>query len=246
MSGIQGKRIAITGASSGIGEAAARLLAEKGAHVILGARRTDRLETIVAEIRSKGGKADHHPLDVTKRDDAMAFVRFAVERAGRLDVLINNAGIMPLSFLEQDKVDEWDRTIDVNIKGILYGISAALPVMKKQGSGQFINLASVGGLAVVPTAAVYCASKFAVRAISEGLRQEVGRDIRVTIITPGAVESELAESISDPGMKEKVIKDYRQDLLPAAAIARAIVFAVEQPDDVDVNEIVVRPTAQGY
>ncbi|WP_050436262.1 SDR family NAD(P)-dependent oxidoreductase [Chondromyces crocatus] len=246
MSGIQGKTIAITGASSGIGEAAARLLAERGAHVVLGARRTERLESIAAAIREGGGKAEIHPLDVTRREQVEAFVQFAVQRTGRIDVLVNNAGVMPLSLVEHLKVDEWDRTIDVNIKGVLYGIAAALPFMKKQGAGQFVNISSVAGLVVVPAAAVYCASKFAVRALSEGLRQEIGRDIRVTLVSPGATESELAESISDPEMKQRVIQDYRREILPAAAVARAIAFAIEQPGDVDVNEIVVRPTAQGY
>jgi NADP-dependent 3-hydroxy acid dehydrogenase YdfG len=246
MSGIKGKTIVITGASSGIGDAAARHLAERGARVVLGARRASRLEALVKEIRDKGGEAEAQQVDVTSRDQVEALVGFAVTRFGRIDVMVNNAGLMPLSPMEQLKVDEWERMVDVNIKGVLYGIAAALPRMKKQGSGQIINMSSVGGRVVVPTAAVYCGTKFAVHAISEGLRQEVGRSIRVTTIAPGATASELAESISDPELKRQAIQDFRKDLLPAASIARAIAFAIEQPDDVDVNEIVVRPTAQSY
>lgn len=245
MSGIQGKVIAITGASSGIGEAAARLLARRGAHVVLGARRTDRLEALTRAITAEGGSARYRALDVTRREDMQAFVEFALGEFGRVDVVINNAGVMPLSKLEALKVEEWDRMIDVNIRGVLHGIAAGLPLMKKQKRGQFINLSSIGGHAVSPTAAVYCATKFAVMAISEGLRQEVGGDIRVTVISPGVTESELAESISDP-LARGVMKDFRSIAIPADAIARAIAFAVEQPDDVDVSEIIVRPTASPY
>jgi NADP-dependent 3-hydroxy acid dehydrogenase YdfG len=245
MSGIKGKVIAITGASSGIGEAAARLLAAQGAHVVLGARRTDRLEALARSITAEGGSARFRQLDVTRREDMEAFVEFALGASGRLDVLINNAGVMPLSRLEALKVDEWNRMIDVNIRGVLHGIAAGLPRMKKQGRGQFINLSSIGGHAVSPTAAVYCATKFAVMAISEGLRQEVGGDIRVTVISPGVTESELAESISDP-LARDVMRDFRRIAIPASAIARAMAYAIEQPDDVDVSEIIVRPTASPY
>ncbi|MDY7225042.1 SDR family oxidoreductase [Hyalangium rubrum] len=245
MSGIKGKVIVITGASSGIGEAAARLLARHGAHVVLGARRTDKLEAIAGAITAEGGSARYRALDVSKREDMEAFVDFALSTFGRVDVIINNAGVMPLSKLEALKVDEWNRMIDVNIRGVLHGIAAGLPLMKKQGSGQFINLSSIGGHAVSPTAAVYCATKFAVMAISEGLRQEVGGDIRVTVISPGVTESELADSISDPLAKEGM-KEFRRISIPAEAIARAIAFAVEQPADVDVSEIIVRPTASPY
>ncbi len=242
MLNIQDKVILITGASSGIGEACARLLAHKGARVLLGARRSDRLEALVGEIREAGGTAEFRRLDVTSRADTQAFVDFAVERFGRVDVLINNAGVMPLSPLEALKVDEWDRMIDVNIRGVLHGIAAVLPLMQAQRSGQLVNIASIGAYSVVPTGAVYCATKYAVRAISEGLRQEVGGDIRVTLVSPGVVESELAESISDESSRE-AMKAFRKVAITPDAIARAIAYAVEQPADVDVSELIVRPTA---
>jgi NADP-dependent 3-hydroxy acid dehydrogenase YdfG len=243
MSDVKGKVVAITGASSGIGEAAGRLLAASGAKVILGARRADRLEAIVADIRKNEGEVDLHVIDVSKREDLTSFVKKAQDRFGRLDVLIGNAGLMPLSPLDDLKVDEWDRMIDVNIKGVLYGIAAALPVFRKQGSGHFINVSSVAGHRVAPTGAVYSGTKFAVRAISEGLRQEAGDKIRVTIISPGAVESELAETISNPDVKKR-IQDYRKMAIPAEAIASAMAYAIGQPSNVDVNEILIRPTAQ--
>lgn len=245
MLNIQDKVILITGASSGIGEATARLLADRGAKVLLGARRTERLAVIAGEINEAGGSAQFRALDVTHRQDVQAFVDFAVARFGRVDVLVNNAGVMPLSKLEALKVDEWDRMIDVNIRGVLHGIAATLPLMQQQRSGQIINIASIGAYAVSPTAAVYCATKYAVRAISEGLRQEVGGDIRVTVISPGVTESELAESISDEGGRAEM-KSFRQIAIPAEAIARAIAYAVEQPADVDVSELIVRPTASPY
>jgi NADP-dependent 3-hydroxy acid dehydrogenase YdfG len=245
MLNIQDKVILITGASSGIGEACARLLAHKGARVLLGARRSDRLEALVGEIREAGGTAEFRRLDVTSLADTQAFVDFAVERFGRVDVLINNAGVMPLSPLEALKVDEWDRMIDVNIRGVLHGIAAVLPLMQAQRSGQLVNIASIGAYSVVPTGAVYCATKYAVRAISEGLRQEVGGDIRVTLVSPGVVESELAESISDESSRE-AMKAFRKVAITPDAIARAIAYAVEQPADVDVSELIVRPTASAY
>jgi NADP-dependent 3-hydroxy acid dehydrogenase YdfG len=244
MSGINGKVILITGASSGIGEATARMLASKGAHMVLGARRADRLEKLVKEIRESGGVAHFRPLDVTRLEDVQAFANFALETHGRIDVVINNAGVMPLSKLEELKIDEWNRMIDVNIRGLLYGIAAGLPVMKRQGRGQFVNVSSIGGHHVYPTSAVYSATKFAVIAISEGLRQE-NDNIRVTVISPGVTESELADSITDQGARE-AMKEFRRIAIPPEAIARAIAFAVEQPDDVDVNEIIVRPTASQY
>ena len=244
MSNIKDKVVLITGASSGIGEATARLLAERGAKVVLGARRTDRLEKLAAELAGRGHAAVAKSLDVTDLADVQAFVRFALERFGRLDVLVNNAGVMPLSRLDALKVDEWNRMIDVNVRGVLHGIAAALPVMRERRRGQIINLSSIGGHAVSPTAAVYCATKFAVLAISEGLRQE-NTDVRVTVISPGVTESELAESISDPGGREEM-KNFRRTAIPAAAVARSIAFAIEQPDDVDVSEIIVRPTASPH
>ena len=244
MSEIEKKVVLITGASSGIGEASARLLASRGAHVVLGARRTDRLETLVTAIGNEGGSAHYKQLDVTQRNDMEEFVGFAQKTFGRIDVIVNNAGVMPLSKLEALKVEEWNRMIDVNIRGVLHGIAAGLPIMKEQGFGQFINISSIGGHAVSPTAAVYCATKFAVGAISEGLRQEVS-DIRVTVISPGVTESELADSISDSEAR-RGMQDFRQIAIPPEAIARAIAFAIEQPDDVDVSEIIVRPTASPY
>ncbi|KJH81645.1 SDR family oxidoreductase [Pseudomonas sp. KSR10] len=245
MSNINGKIVLITGASSGIGEATARLLAAQGASVVLGARRLDRLERLVADINEAGGVAACKALDVTRREDVQTFVDFAEQRFGRVDVIVNNAGVMPLSSLDALKVEEWDRMIDVNIRGVLHGIAAGLPLMQRQRSGQFINIASIGAYTVSPTAAVYCATKYAVRAISEGLRQEVGGDIRVTLVSPGVTESELAESISDNNARA-VMDDFRRIAIPAEAIARAIAYAVDQPADVDVSELIVRPTASPY
>ena len=240
---IAGKVIVITGASSGIGEATARRLAASGAKVVLGARRTDRLKTLADEITKAKGQAAFQALDVTKRDQVEAFVQLAKKTFGRIDVIVNNAGLMPLSPLAQLKVDEWDRMIDVNIKGVLYGIAAVLPIFQAQGSGHVISISSVAGHTIRPNGAVYSATKFAVRAISEGLRQEAGDKFRVTVISPGAVESELAETISDKTLKQQ-IEDYRKMAIPADAVARAIAFAIEQPANVDVNEILIRPTAQ--
>ena len=241
---IENKVILITGASSGIGEASARHLAAKGHRVVLGARHTDRLEKLAAEIRAAGGTAEYRALDVTNLADMQAFAEFALKRFSKIDVIINNAGVMPLSPLEALKVNEWNQMIDVNIRGVLHGIAAGLPIMKKQGFGQFINISSIGGHAVYPTAAVYCATKFAVIAISEGLRQE-NDNIQVTVISPGVTESELADSISDEGAREGM-REFRRIAIGPDAIARAIAFAVEQPNDVDVNEIIVRPTASPY
>lgn len=244
MNGVANKVVLVTGASSGIGEATARLLAESGSTVLLGARRTDRLEGIVADIRAAGGTAEARPLDVTSREDMEAFVEYAVARFGRVDVIINNAGIMPLSPLAALKVEEWDRMIDVNFRGVLHGIAAVLPVMTAQASGQVINIASIGAHAVSPTAAVYCATKYAVWAISEGLRQEHA-DLRVTTICPGVTESELAETISDERGREEM-KAFRKVAISPESIARAIRFAIAQPADVDTSEIIIRPTASPH
>ena len=243
MSGIKGKVVAVTGASSGIGEATARYLSKHGAAVMLGARRDDRLKALAAELERDSGKADAMVVDVTRRTDLAAFVKQTQERFGRIDVLVSNAGLMPLSLLDELKVDEWDRMIDVNIRGVLHGIAAALPIFRTAGSGHFINIASVSGMNVAPTTAVYSATKFAVRALSEGLRQEAGSKIRVTMISPGAVQTELAETISNADLKKRV-QAFQGIAIPPLAIAQAIAFAIEQPADVDVNEIVVRPTAQ--
>lgn len=240
----QSKVVLITGASSGIGEAAARLLAAQGHRVYVGARRADRLETLVQEIRAKGGTAAFRALDVTSAEDMQAFVRGAEAAFGQVDVIVNNAGVMPLSPLSSLKVDEWDRMIDVNIRGVLHGIAAVLPGMERQGHGQVINVSSIGGLSVSPTAAVYCATKFAVRAISDGLRQETSK-IRVTVVCPGVVESELADTITDDTARV-AMQSFRRVALHPDAIARAIAYAIEQPDDVDVSEVVVRPTASPH
>lgn len=245
MEGIRDKVVAITGASSGIGEASARWLAKRGARVMLGARRTERLEALAEAIRADGGEAVCTRLDVTARDDVEAFVAFAVERFGRLDVLVNNAGVMPLSRLDALRVDDWQRMLDVNVRGVLYGIAAALPLMQRQGSGQFVNLASIGAHAVSPTAAVYCATKYAVRALSEGLRQEAGDTIRVSVISPGVTTSELADDLADP-TAQAAMAEFRRIALPADAIARAIGYAIAQPPEVDVSEVIVRPTASPF
>ena len=243
MSNIADKVVVITGASSGIGESAARLLAAAGAKVVMGARRTDRMEKIAAEIRKAGGAAEFRATDVTKRGDVQALVDAALKSFGRVDVMVNNAGLMANSPLEALLVDEWDRMIDLNIKGVLYGIAAALPHMLARGSGQIINVASIAGLVVFAGATPYCATKFAVRAISEGLRKEVGSKVRVTIISPGAIDTELADHISHGPTKE-MMGPILSLAIPADSIGRAIVYAIGEPDDVDVNEIVIRPTAQ--
>ncbi|MCE8025263.1 SDR family oxidoreductase [Billgrantia aerodenitrificans] len=235
------KVILLTGASSGIGEATARLLAKQGHHLVIGARRTERLEALAQDIRSEGGSVEYRALDVTQREDVQAFADAALKLHGRIDVIINNAGVMPLSPLASLKVEEWDRMIDVNIRGVLHGIAAVLPTMQTQGSGQVINISSIGGLFVVPTGAVYCATKFAVRAISDGLRQEHD-NLRVTCVYPGVVESELADTITDAGAAE-AMKSFRQIALKPEAIAAAIAHVIAQPDGVDTSDIVVRPTA---
>lgn len=240
----ESKVVLITGASSGIGEASARVLARKGHRLVIGARRTDRLEALAKQLREEGGTVEFAPLDVTDLEDVRAFAGLALEKFGRIDVIVNNAGVMPLSPLEALKIDEWNQMIDVNIRGVLHGIAAALPVMKKQGAGQVINVSSIGGHQVWPTCAVYSATKYAVIAISDGLRQE-NTDIRVTVISPGVTTSELAHTITDPGTAT-MIDAFREVAIPAEAIGNAIAFAIEQPGDVDVNEIIVRPTASPY
>jgi NADP-dependent 3-hydroxy acid dehydrogenase YdfG len=245
MSGIKDKVIAITGASSGIGEAAALMVADRGAKVVLGARRSDRLQVLAERIKSGGGEAVHVCTDVKKREDLVNLVNLACERYGKLDVLINNAGVAPISMLDDLAVDDWDEMVDVNIKGVLYGIAAALPVFRRQGFGHFVNTASTAGLKIVPTQAVYSATKLAVRAISEGLRQEAGDKLRVTIVTPGFTKTDFAESVKHPQLKAGIIAARDKLAISPAAIARTIAFAIEQPDDVDIGEIIVRPTAQG-
>jgi NADP-dependent 3-hydroxy acid dehydrogenase YdfG len=244
MLNVENKVIAITGASSGIGEASAKLLAQNGAKVVLGARRTENLEKIVADIRSSGGTAEFKVVDVTDRQDMKAFIHFAKDRFDRVDVIFNNAGVMPLSPMNALKVEEWDNMINVNINGVLNGIAAGLPIMESQGGGQFINTASIGAHLVSPTAAIYCATKYAVWAISEGLRQE-SKNIRVTTLSPGVVETELGSDITD-NSANGFLKELRKTALTPDAIARAVLYAVSQPNDIDVNEIIVRPTASAY
>ena len=244
---IQGKVVVITGASSGLGEATARLLAARGAKLVLGARRIDRLQQLVAEIETARGEAIAVATDVARRADVEALVEAGARRFGRVDVLVNNAGLMALAPLEKLKVDEWDRMVDVNIKGVLHGIAAALPRMRAQGGGHIVNVASVGGLKVFsPIGAVYSMTKFAVRAISEGLRVEAPAGVRTTIVSPGAVESELKHGSSDAESAAGVSAFYDANQIPADSVARAIAYAIEQPAEVDVNEIVLRPTVQEF
>ena len=228
------KVVLISGASSGIGEATARILAKAGHKVVLGARREDRLKALAAEIG-----ASYAPLDVTSRESFQSFVDAAVAEHGHVDVLVNNAGVMPLSLMDSLKVDEWDRMVDVNIKGVLNGLAAVLPLFT--GGGHVVNVASIGAHLVTPTAAVYCATKYAVWALSEGLRQERD-DLRVTVISPGVTESELADTITEEHAAS-FMAEYRKNALPASAIGDAIAYAISQPESVDVNEIVVRPVA---
>jgi NADP-dependent 3-hydroxy acid dehydrogenase YdfG len=238
------KVILITGASSGIGEATAKALAKAGHTVVLGARRKDRLDALEQNIRAEGGAAKVHVLDVTSRVNFKTVVAETIEEFGHIDVLVNNAGLMPLAPMTALKVDEWERMIDVNIKGVLNGIEAVLPHMEKSGQGHVINIASIAAHAVFPTAAVYCATKHAVLAISNGLRLETNK-IRVTTVSPGVVESELAKTTTDEATG-KWLADFRKIALKPEAIANAIVYAIEQPADVNVDEIIVQPTAAGY
>ncbi len=242
---IEGKVIVITGASSGLGEAAAKHLSEQGAIVVLGARRFERIESIAKDITEKGGKALAIETDVTNHAQVKKLVDTAVEKYGRIDVIINNAGLMPLSLLQSLKISDWDKMIDVNIKGVLYGIAAALPHMQHQKDGHIINVSSVAGHKVSPGGSVYSATKFAVRALSEGLRQEVKPyNIRTTIISPGAVATELAESITDKEFLKGMDSFYKQYAIPADSFARVVAFAISQPKEVDINEILFRPTNQ--
>jgi len=242
---IEGKVVVITGASSGNGEATARYLSSRGATVVLGARRADRLQSLADELTRKGGKAFAIQTDVTEVNQVKRLVDEAVKTFGRIDVMINNAGLMPHSPLERLKIDDWDRMIDVNLRGVLYGIAAALPYMKQQKSGHVINVSSVAGHKVRPGSAVYAATKTAVLVISEGLRQEVKPyNIRTTVISPGALATELPNSITEPDVAENVRKFVQEVALPAESFARAVAFAMSQPEDMDVNEILFRPTRQ--
>lgn len=244
MIGIKNKVVAITGASSGIGEATALLLAERGAKVMLGARRADKLADLASRVEAAGGKAAFLEMDVAKREDVAAFVDAACKRFGRLDVFVNNAGVAPNSPIDDLKVDDWETMIDVNVMGPLYGIAAALPVFRRQNSGHFVNLLSTAGLIIKPTMAVYSGSKQAMRAITEGLRQESGPHLRVTAVSPGFVKTGLANSMTNADAKASTEKSMQEMAITPDAIARAIAFAIEQPPEVDVSEVVVRPTSQ--
>ena len=244
---IEGKIVVITGASSGLGEAAARHLASLGASVVLGARRVERINSLAGDVIARGGKALAIETDVTKFDQMRRLVDSALHAYGRIDVFINNAGLMPQSPLDRLKVDDWSRTIDVNIKGVLHGIGAVLPAMQRQKSGHIINVSSVAGHKVRPGGVVYAATKHAVRVISEGLRQEVKPyDIRTTVISPGAVDTELTDSITESDVAANIKAFYAQVAIPADSFARAVAFAISQPAEVDINEILYRPTRQEY
>jgi NADP-dependent 3-hydroxy acid dehydrogenase YdfG len=243
--GITNKVILITGASSGIGEATALLLAEHGAKLVIGARRRAPLAALAARLEASGGQVAYAATDVAQRADVAALVHLAQARFGRLDVVVNNAGIAPISRLDELRVDEWEAMLNVNVKGLLYSIAAALPVFRQQQSGHFVNVLSTAGLTIVPTMAVYAGTKNAARTITEGLRQEAGPYLRVTGISPGFVQTNLADSMSNPAVRAQISEQMANLAIPAIAIARAIAFAIEQPAAVDVNEIVVRPTAQG-
>lgn len=244
MDGIDGKVVAITGASSGIGAATARRLAGHGARLVLGARDRDRLEALADEIVRAGGEAVSVVTDVRRRDDLVRLVDLAGSRHGRLDVLVGNAGIGPISPLDDLRVEDWEDMIDVNLKGFLYGIAAALPVFRRQGSGHFVTVISTAGLKIVPGQAVYAGTKNAVRTICEGLRQEAGGRLRVTGISPGFVRTDFAASMTDPAVRAEIEARMEEIAIPPDAVARAIAFAIAQPDDVDVGDIVVRPTVQ--
>jgi NADP-dependent 3-hydroxy acid dehydrogenase YdfG len=240
---IAGKVIALTGASSGIGAATALLLAEQGAKLVLGARREDLLIKLTDRITGAGGEAVHLATDVTRRADLAALVALAGDRFGRLDVLVGNAGVARVAPLDDLDVDSWDRMIDVNLKGVVYGIAAALPVFRAQGSGHFVTTSSTAAYKTVPGMAVYSASKTALRALLEGLRQEAGARLRVTTVTPGYVDTDFGAQSFGPEEFER-IKATGPAGIPPESVARAIAYAIDQPADVDLNEIVIRPTAQ--
>jgi NADP-dependent 3-hydroxy acid dehydrogenase YdfG len=240
------KVVVITGASSGIGEAIALHLANNAYSLVLVARRQDKINALVDRIIQQGGKAIAVKADVTRQEEVQRAIEAAIAAYQRVDVLINNAGFMAIAPLSELKTDEWDKMIDTNLKGVLYGVAAALPVFQHQGSGHFINVASVAGIKVLaPGGVVYSATKFAVRALSEGLRQEAGKTIRTTLISPGAVESELQFGSSDEESK-KFLHEFYKQAISADAIARSVLFAIEQPGDVDINEVVVRPTQEEF
>ena len=241
MSGVEGKVVAITGASSGIGEATALLLARRGAKVVLGARRAERLEALATRVTAAGGEAAFARVDVRRRDDLRRLVGLAGEQYGKLDVLVSNAGIGPISPLDDLRVEEWEQMIDINVKGVLYGIAAALPVFRRQGFGHFVHTAAHR---ITPNQSVHAATKTAVRVISEGLRQEAGDRLRVTVISPGFTRTDFADDVTNPQVHAQIAESKDLIAMPSDAVARAIAFAIEQPADIDMGEIVVRPTAQ--
>ena len=241
---IKGKVVAITGAGRGIGRATALLLASRGAKVVLAARSASEIEAVARQVAAGGGEAAHHGTDVTRRADLKALVALACDRFGRLDVLVNNAGIGPLSRFDALRVDEWDAMIDVNIKGTLYGIAAALPVFQRQQAGHLVNILSTAGIKILPTMGVYAATKNALRTATEALRQEAGPHLRVTEVSPGFVDTDFAGSIADPAVRAAIEERKRAFSIAPDAIARAVAFAIEQPADVEIGSIVVRPTAQ--
>ena len=241
---IDGKIVAITGASSGIGEATASLLAGRGAKLVLGARNPEKLDAAAARLSAAGGEVVAKATDVGSRGDLMEFVSLAAETYGQLDVLVSNAGIMPVSPFDELRVDDWEAMVDVNLKGVLFGIAAALPVFRRQGFGHFVNVASTAAFRVTPGQSVYAGTKMAVRAISEGLRQEAGENLRVTIISPGMTSTNFADSVTDPAARAELEQRRDAIAMPPDAVARAIAFAIEQPPGVDIGEVVVRPTAQ--
>jgi NADP-dependent 3-hydroxy acid dehydrogenase YdfG len=241
---IENKVVIITGAGGGIGSATARLLAERGAQVVLAGRDLAKAERIAEQIERAGGTAVAIPVDVTNRDEVIKLVTAATDRFGRLDVMVNNAGVGPVSYLRELKVDEWDLMVDVNLRGVLNGIAAALPVFREQEVGQFVNVASTAAYTTTPTMAVYSGVKTAVRAVSEGLRKEAGPNLRVSVVSPGFVATEFVRTVSDDQVRGQLLEQRDTFAISPDAIARAIAFAIEQPPDVDVNEIVIRPTAQ--
>lgn len=244
MSGIATKTVAITGASSGVGRATALLLAKLGANVVLGARGSDKLEALAVQIEAAGGAVAHAAIDVSRRDDVARLVALACDRFGKLDVLFSNAGIMPIGPLDDLQVDDWERMVDVNFKGVLFGIASALPVFRKQGFGHFIHTASTAGLLTKPNQAVYSATKFAVRALSDGLRQEISGKLRVTVISPGFVDTNFANTMTNPDIKARMEVARDELAMSPDMVARAVAYAIEQPEDVNVGEIVIRSTAQ--
>ena len=242
---IKGKVVAITGASSGIGAATARLLAEQGAAVAVGARRIERLDALADDLRQHGGSVYAARLDVTQRADVEQFVADTISKFGRLDVLVSNAGVARIGPMESVDVEGWGAMIDVNLRGVLHGIAAALPVFRRQGEGHLVTTVSTAGLKIVPTQAVYAGTKNAVRTLLEGLRQEATDGVlRTTSVSPGYVRTEIADHIEDPDVREQIRRNAEAFAIPPEAVARAIAFAIDQPREVEVGDITIRPTVQ--